>query len=151
MIREFFIRLKRCFSWFIFMWNNHDWDYNYLYEIIDKKLSDMYNHNKYYSHHISKNSTCRQIKICRWYLNKLINGPCEDLFDKFFNKFGEINFEISNKILREANYSNCKSKKENKYANKILHRIHRYETYLYKKYKSNLFSIMNRWINYWWD
>ena len=41
MIRNFFIKLKRSCRWFKRMWNNHDFDSNYLIQVIVWKMEDM--------------------------------------------------------------------------------------------------------------
>ena len=40
-IKYFFQRMKRSCKWFVRMWNNHDFDYNYLMEVIVWKMKDM--------------------------------------------------------------------------------------------------------------
>lgn len=40
-IKYFFQRLKRSCKWFVRMWNNHDFDYNYLMEVMVWKMKDM--------------------------------------------------------------------------------------------------------------
>ena len=40
-IRNFFVKLKRSCKWFKRMWNNHDYDYDYLIEVIVWKMKDM--------------------------------------------------------------------------------------------------------------
>ena len=40
-IKYFFQRLKRSCKWFVRMWNNHDFDYNYLMEVMVWKMKDI--------------------------------------------------------------------------------------------------------------
>lgn len=40
-IKNFFINLKRSTKWFIRMWNNYDWDYNFLIMVMVYKMKDM--------------------------------------------------------------------------------------------------------------
>ena len=40
-IKSFFRKLVRSCKWFKRMWNNHDFDYNYLIEVIVWKMKDM--------------------------------------------------------------------------------------------------------------
>ena len=40
-IKNFFIKLKRSCKWFKRMWNNYDFDYNYLMEVMVWKMKDM--------------------------------------------------------------------------------------------------------------
>ena len=40
-VKHFFERLSRSFKWAKRMWNNHDWDYDYIIIMIVDKLKDM--------------------------------------------------------------------------------------------------------------
>ena len=40
-IKSFFRKLVRSCKWFVRMWNNHDFDYNYLMEVMVWKMKDM--------------------------------------------------------------------------------------------------------------
>lgn len=41
--KKFYYNFKRSSKWFIRMWGNYDWDYNYLIEMMVDKMKDMRN------------------------------------------------------------------------------------------------------------
>lgn len=159
---EFWHKLKRSVSWFFFMWDNNDWDHNYLYRVMDKKMGEMeYNFIKHGHLHNSKRYA-KIIKICRWYLQRLINEDAIDsLQNKHREKYGDskmileadpLNLSKDGMLMLKGwKYSKCKSEVENKHANKVYTRICLMERHLHKKYFDRFFYIFKKYVQYWWD
>jgi hypothetical protein len=143
---NFWHKFKRSTSWFIFSWTNNDWDFYYLYKVIQKKIVQMRDYMKN-SPSCGARHDVKIMNICLWYLNKIIdNDICDSLYEKFYAKYGKISFKTRNNF-----WENCKAKEENDKANKIFMRIAKYETYLWEKYKNKVFYIISKYSTQWWD
>lgn len=153
-IRRFIRDFKRACKWFVRGYKSYDWDYYYLYQVMDWKLSDMEkcirNGNS-----LHRQSYGRMIKHIRWYIGQLLNG--NDAFNKidklFHEKYGDISLDWIN-CYNTGDYikfKKCKTKEDNEWANKVFMRIHSYDDYLNKKHKTKMLQALDRWMFYLWD
>jgi hypothetical protein len=160
---DFWHKLKRSISWFLFMWDNNNWGHIYLYKVMDKKMGELeYNFIKYGHLHNSKRYA-KIINICRWYLQRLIKEDIIDsLQDKHINKYGNSKMILEDhpdnvpgkaglSVLKGWKYSKCETEEQNEYAHKVFIRICLMERYLYKKYYVRFFYIFKKYVQYWWD
>ena len=155
-IKEHFFRLRRSCSWFIFMYNNHNWDYSYLYTMIDKKLSEMEKCHRKYSRTLSRSSVCRQINLTRKYLAISQGFEFENAYKKFKEIYGELSMETipyhNGSCTLKFKYSKCEyNSPKHKHADKISARLHRLEIYVMEKYRLKFHDMMKKYSTCWCD
>lgn len=155
---DFWHKLGRATSWFMFMWNNNEWDYQYLWKVLYKRITEIRNHTKKYSMHCSAKHHVKIMSILLWYIERLVKvDACDKLNDLFYEKYGHIKISSSphptNPHLSsmEFAYEKCDTQEKYEYASKVSMRIHKMEERRYKKYQEKVFYIMNKYIQYWWD
>jgi len=71
-LKNIFYSIKNLIKWFKIIWNDRDWDHNYLYYILKFKLERMRDYNKKYGHCVNSNITAQRINKCVKILDKLI-------------------------------------------------------------------------------
>ena len=161
-IQKFFIRLKRSLSWFIFMWTNEDWDYSFLYDVIDKKLASM---EKLFKTSIftTKNSLVRLIRLARTYMKLARQDEFAfTLYKQFEAKYGRstckmdnINPATKSAILifgfKKDDTLIFDTDPEYKRINKLYIRVLRRISYRKIEYRRRLFYILNKYMEYFWD
>ena len=69
--------LKRLPAWIKLCWNQEDWDYGYIYDLLEFKLKKLQQVIEQDTIHEPKdvNRSVRQIKICLQYLDRFRNWP----------------------------------------------------------------------------
>ena len=87
-IRHLIRFIKRLPKWIKICWNQENWDYNYLYDLIEIKLKEFLKAQEEDTWHVPKETKrrARQIKICLAYLDRYRNWtdyydyPMEDIY-----------------------------------------------------------------------
>lgn len=87
-IKRFFRNLKRSIAFAIIGWNNYDWDYGYLYELILFKLERMQSEliNGIAEH---DKATLQSLRICIKLLKKLKFRDYTHFTDLHYSKWGQ--------------------------------------------------------------
>ena len=150
----------RSLKWFKRTYHNYDFDYNYLYYMIEEKLADMEKSmSKYASHTCSK----RIALIMRYALHHLSfitdDYKCvENLYKLHSKKYGEskmvmkeLKDETGCSEWKGLKYEKCKTIKEQKYADKIHTRIGNIWEERKVYHKRKFFYTFEKYIEYWWD
>jgi hypothetical protein len=65
--------IKRLFNYLPLIWKDEDWDYDYLYKILDFKLRRMQIELEHDTWHMDSKRRARQIAICLAYLDRYRN------------------------------------------------------------------------------
>jgi hypothetical protein len=82
-IKQFFKRISNLYRWFPIIWNDRDWDYYFIYEILKQKLKHVEQHTIKYSHHINAGTEAKSIRTAielidkvqnEYYLDKYLSG-----------------------------------------------------------------------------
>ena len=143
-ISDFFDNIKRIVCWIPKIWKDRDWDYAYLYEIIEYKLSRMEDciRNGY---SIDSEKVAKNIKICRELLKRLAKNEYKhefisEYFDKYPLDIENFNESINNRQDKITELD----KKKYKWA-------HEDEEYRRKYDIEYLFYIMKKHHRQWWD
>ncbi len=151
MFMRFFRNLKRSISWFFFMWNNQEWDYNYFYIVMQKKLKSMLQVIEN-GDAVTRKSVGRMMKLALYHLERIIEADtCNDLYDQHEKKYGELKSMIQPCKDKRLNQIKFYYDKDNDHASKVSLRIFKIENYRMEKHKEKFFNILNRWVQYWWD
>lgn len=72
-IRKCFRFMARLISYIPVIWKNEDWDYDYLYDLIEFKLTRMEKALRKDNLHLNSNKYAQQIRICLAYLDRYRN------------------------------------------------------------------------------
>ena len=133
--------ISNLIKWFSTVWKDRDWDRDYLYKILQKKLEHMENSYRY--HAVSKGSEklADQMKKCSELITNLLKEAYnEKEFIEHDKKWGRILFE-----------SKKEDNEKRKIASKEFQICLEKEDELRQKDKKELFKILRENIDKWWD
>jgi len=159
-IKNFPSNLLRGLKWFYRGYHSYEWDYTYLYIIIEQKLSDMEKCIGKYGIHLRKDRDCLIMRYALHHLSYMIEDyKCvENLFELHKEKFGssDMIWEDSKDhpqcvIYKGLKYSKCKTEEELKYADKVHSRINKIWEERKVYHKRRFFYTFEKYIEYWWD
>jgi len=134
--RSVYYGIENMFIWIPVIWGDRQFDYSYIYTVLQKKLKLME------EHYSSGESFCsdskkmaKQIKIARILCDRLVDSNYLDvLFKEVEDKYGD--------------YFKLVKTKEEKDA---YHKAFEHSRYLENQDKDYLFDFMKKKINNWWD
>jgi hypothetical protein len=154
----FWKSLCRSTSWFVFMWNNYDWDYNFLYKVIYKKLSAIEKSLRVNGNHVTSKSDAKIIRIALWYLERLIKDDMTDsLQDKVEAKYGRLRMvedterDTEHPNLTAVKFIHADDPAKDEHASKLRTRVYMYHEYLTRKYLDKFCAIIAKHSQRWWD
>lgn len=84
MIRRFITNIVNIVRWIPVLWNNRDWDYCYLLNIMEHKLDSMSSHFKKHNVFVGSEKAVKQMRICAE-LCKRISADDYDFGPFWFN------------------------------------------------------------------
>jgi len=162
--RSVFFQLKygigNIFAWLPTIWRDRDWDYNYLFYMLHKKLSNMEKSMKNHSHFVGSEKVVDDLKLCRILLDRLI---CDEYHDNAFihhnRKWG--NLEMISKPIPGRNclcsLDIFRTKLDQSIANDV--KLERHKSALLYKHSDNmknqdsdmLFKTIRKHVFTWWD
>ena len=73
-LRKFGRFIKRLFRWLPVLWRQEEWDYGYIYDILDVKLKELKDCIAKDDIHVDAPTCLRQINICLKYLDRYRNA-----------------------------------------------------------------------------
>lgn len=126
-IRNFPRNFKRGLKWFGRGYHSYDWDYHYLYELIEHKLKDMDVCITKYASHTRTKRVSIMMQYALHHLSYMTEDyKCvEELFDLHRKKFGNSRMDFGepdkhgNRVWKGLLYKKCKTSEENEYADKV--------------------------------
>jgi len=143
-IKRFFYNIKNIYGWSKILWNDFDWDYNYLLKIMQYKLSKM----KYYFENDTvicddeAKKVSERISTCLDACNHLVDMDFEyELIHKHYEKYpirDDYWLEDINKPMTEIQRAEWLE----------MNRLVEEKT---KEYESQLFDTMKEYYRWWWD
>jgi len=139
-------------KWFLIVWNDRDWDYYYLCEILRKKLISMENYYKNYGMHTKAEEDSKKIKECVMLLNRII---ADDYFVNAYKhhdkKWGESKINVNENGYLDITYNNVKTEDDEEIRKVEFKNCMEKENYLMKQDIDYLFDIMKKNLRKWWD
>jgi len=159
-IKRFPPNFMRGMKWFFRGYHSYEWDYSYLYIMIEQKLSDMEKCIRKYG---ISTRTKRITLIMRYALHHLSyvteDYKCvENLFNLHEKKYGYCNMmwetcEDDKKSMeyKGLKYSKCKTDEEREYADKVHSRINKLWEERKAYHKRRFFYTFEKYVEYWWD
>lgn len=145
---------KRMFKWLPVVWNDREWDYLFLLDILKYKLE---NDSVYYENDgvtVNSKKVAKQMKMCIALIDRISKDDYSMfMLDKLDEKYGEFIFlpterEGYTSLTRENLKDNEKLHEQYRKDSK---RFMEYEDYMRKQDKEYLFDTMKKHIFRWWD
>ncbi len=100
-LRKFGRFIKRLFRWLPVLWRQEEWDYGYIYDILDVKLKELRNCIAKDDIHADAPTCLRQINICLKYLDRYRNA---DNYIKFPDEKPRI---VNNRLETSEEYTSA--------------------------------------------
>lgn len=153
---NFFRNLKKgiwnLVSWFSIVWNDRDWDYCFLYELLKFKLSRMEKYLQKYGHSLDVDKDADSIRKCVVILERLIRDDyaAED-WDWIRRKWGDFEFVDTEDGHTKLTVSGVKTEEENKEYGADVKNCCKNEEDMISKDLNDLFENMKINIRRWWD
>ena len=163
-----FKRICRSISWAVFMFKNEDWDYEYFFKVVNKKLMSMEKELKK-GGHVSSKSISRIIRLMLEYLRLSRDEDLgQSVYDLFEKKYGHNHIDMSKVSTYDKNGNPLtysvkfgfkidngiifwEGEPEYEKRSNIYYRITRFVDYKRTKYKHRFFYMLEKYINYMWD
>lgn len=160
-IRAFIRKVKRSFDYAVHGWNSYDWDYGYLFDLIEFKLKRMQREIEK-GHHLPDKKTDQSLRLCLKLLKRINKRDYRYFCDLHEKKWGELEWiwhetyedgtKIPNNCTRlELKRPNAQTQEEK---NKEIEEFR----IAYKKDEMQrerdvrwLFNIMGKYHQAWWD
>jgi len=159
---EFYYNIKHgisnLISWFKVIWNDRNWDYNYIYIVLRKKLDNTRKCIKKYQHHVYWERDYNDISKVIYALDRLIKDDYYDMvFKQIEEEFGRLEFESKpleggcSSITFYRDKVDRNNEKEVERERKKSRAAHKRIDYLKKQDKMFVFNQMCKHIDSWWD
>lgn len=155
-IQTFWWNIKNIIRWIPVLWNNFDFDFTYLLEVMEYKLQRLYEGIDHYQNHLYYKKDLFWINIAKTLINRIREDYYVDEMYLYYSSDWDINFTPTNIIDNLDEYFN-KNKNLYKYVIEKYPEIERFSiacimvTEKHKKAKNLLFKILNEHIEEWWD
>lgn len=151
-MRRFFESVRRVFVWFPIVWKDRDWDYDYLYEVLKKKLQLMSQYEKKYACADKSEEVAKQMDEVILLIEKQQNGYHDEAFKEFYDTYPDFESDIIfNDDPNHKGWSTIEFKYDNeeqeKLYSKCLHKLPKLE----EDGKNKLFDLIKENIDSWWD
>lgn len=146
-------RIKNLIKWLPTIWHDEQWDYHYIYKIIEKKLELIEQHMKsdFCLKSVNQDKYIKQIQICKYLTSRLIKDeylsnaliPHKKVYGK--NASVDIFDSIPSKYGRQL--IDKRPAKQRKHYRKWT----RHSSYMRNQDKNMLFDCLKKYINNFWD
>ena len=99
-LRKFGRFIIRLFKWIPILWKQEDWDYEYIYDLMEVKMKEIQNCLRKDTLHVGNNRHIREINICLAYMDRFRN------WDKYVElpedaSWGERGLKFSNNTTKK--------------------------------------------------
>jgi len=153
---NFFRNLKKgiwnVISWFPIVWNDRDWDYCFLYELLKFKLERMERCLREHGHSIDSEKDANSIQECIVILKRLIKDDyvAED-WVQMHKKWGEFEFQDTENGHTKLALSGVKTEEDEEEYSADIKNCCKHEESMVQKDLNDLFENMKLNIRRWWD
>ncbi len=146
-------KIQNIIRWIPILWKDHDWDYYYLYRIIEFKLQNMYNlftskksHVKHEPNHI------HQLKICLLLLNRINNDIVSnnDLAKSVFRPYIDQSDTFMERLIKLDN-GDYLMEPMTPEVSRIFKKFINHQEYLQEQDYYLLHKLMAKYSRVWWD
>jgi len=170
LFRNFYFGIKNLIKWFPVIWNDRDWDDYYIFEVLKYKLAKQADHTAKHNNHTRAQYDAQRMRLCVSLLDKVQNEYYSMELYEYSDK--EYVFEdckdrpgsktIKTKVISEryadyikkyrSAYRRVMKMKKSHYRRSSAEGIAMciaYDNHL--RAKRLLFTILDRYIEHWWD
>ena len=138
-------------DWFPVIWNDRDWDYCFIYDILHKKLERMEDSIRY-APFVCADKRADEIKLCVNLLDRLKKDDYIDMSEKdFVKRWGKSIYNITEKGVLDVVYEKDPENVHKIRRDKELRSRMNHTEYMIKQDLSMLFNTMAKSIRGWWD
>jgi hypothetical protein len=157
-LKRFIYRINKLCDFIKLGWNDYDWDYQFMLDILEYKFKKMENQFKY--HGVAEDSN-KSEQICRVLHKSLSKYQNDNYINKYKEKY--LPFDVTFKITRNEDDSVIKlvtirsdtleelTEDETVLYHKVFRRGYKYEKRMKKKYKKIFFKTMYKHLEKLWD
>lgn len=148
-VTRFLDSLHNLWKWFPIIWNDRDWDDYFIFEVLKFKLknvSDSFERNDWYvgnERDVKRIRTCiRLIELIQsdYYQTEAYNHRCDNETEEYLVKYKS----ATHKVLTNKKYQLYPNTNRNMVAMNV-------GIYKHQQAKKILFTILERYIEYWWE
>lgn len=141
--------IKNLVIYFRVIWRDRNWDFYYIYALMEKKISLQRKCVEKFSLHEDKEKTIKQMKFAENTLRRLMEDDYYfQAFEKFNKKWGELEWvknEFGDALVRRG----AKGNEEECHKELVEH--FEIENMLRSRDRRNLFRLLDKHINTWWN
>jgi len=156
--RNLIYGVKNLWVWFPVIWNDRNWDHQFIYKVFRYKLHLTEQLIRNNGHHLYHIKDADKIKICVNLLDRLMKDEYHEMtFKNHDKKWGESKFdwieakEYPNMTELKITYPNVKTDKDKENEKKDFQRCSKHEAALREQDLDLLFTNMRKHIQGWWD
>ena len=157
MLNSFKAGIRNLFKWFPIIWEDRDYDYCFLLEIIKFKISNMEQYFRKHGHHVHADRDANNMSKCGEVLYRIIEDNYgTELLKEHDKKWGKIStkFVESNKgglTKFSIKRSNVKTKQDEQQERLEFKNCLKEESRLIKRDIDYIFDMLKKHIEEWWD
>jgi len=156
--RPFKYGIKNLVRWFPVIWCDRDWDYWFIYKILQKKLDNTSKFLKKYGCHKDALKDAERIEKCVFTLNRLLKDEYHEMVFKHHDrKWGELELKTFPSKDHPGAYGlttsrpNANTPELRQKEREEFRRCSNHQEYMVKQDNEFLFDTMKRYIRTWWD
>ena len=141
--------IQNLWKWRKIIWQDRDWDYVYIYEMLYFKLKNMEKHIKEYGRFIGSERVVHELMVCKNLCKRLMNDDyLENALIPVEKKYGNLKYHWEDSDVsgfKTLVFDECKDER------KARNRAYEHAGYMKRQDKRLLFDMMCKHIDGWWD
>lgn len=152
-IWSFFGKLRRALEYAVIGYHNVDYDYSSIERYLQFKLKRVQRsiQNGYMSRTSQEGRAClKSLRIAIKHLDKLREGEVSPAYDRLDDKWGKVNFEFTCSGM-VANRPLAVTVQDKEQLNQDTRAAVESDVKYVLRLRRNLYTIMSKYITYWWD
>jgi len=151
-MKQLIKNIIRIIQWIPILWEDRDWDYTHLYQILQYKISRM---RPEMTNHENSELEQKHMRICENLLQRLMDDKYDDFYmDKLENKYGDyitIPEKKGDAKIFSLSRNKIKSDSDKKEYSKDCKKYFKLANKVKENDKDLLFKIMKKRIEGWWN
>ena len=154
---SFYDNIKRLIAWFPVIWEDRDFDYAFLFAIMQFKISNMRKLHEETRRFVNSDKVIKQLLTCEELLKRLQKDEyCAKDYEEHDDKYGRLNMtfgEITERNTRRCMFERNKvlTEKDKERETKDFKRIANKEIYMYKQDIELLLNTIKKYHRKWWE
>jgi hypothetical protein len=150
MIRNIIKGMSNLFKYFKIIWNDRDWDNEYIFILLKKKLEHTANYLEKNDYYVDVAKDVKRIRFCVRCIDRIIKEDYIDINNNLLKKYGEHDFRVDGEYFIFSR-KNIKTEEEQAQYDKEFKRYSDIGDYISNRDLRLLFGTLEKYIKYWWD